>query len=292
MAEKKDQLVSSNGFEYGVKHFYTQKSGLITEILFSALNMPENSTAQLLKLGAIYVNNVRVTEDLKIEENQLCRVHTKPRRYNCNLNWRELIVFENRDFFVLNKPSGIPSHPSVDNVIENSLTQLSLATGVPLFITHRLDTLTGGLIIYAKNNEFVKYFNTQIQNRLVDKKYVALVDSVQSLPRSLIHYMEPSPRAPKKLSPHFIEGWAFCELEILEQKKMADRSWIKINLLTGRTHQIRSQLAACDAPILGDTLYGAKIGFAENAIALRACELQFNWGQQRLVFNLPEQFES
>ena len=292
MSEKTDSLISSNGFEYGVKHFYSQKKGYLTEILFSALHNTEDATLELLKLGAIYVNNSRMTENKIIEENQLCRVHTKPRRYNCDLNWRELIVFENQDFFVLNKPSGIPSHPSVDNVIENSLTQLSLATNTPLFITHRLDTLTGGLIIYAKNAAFVKYFNTQIQNRLVDKKYVALVDCPQNLPRSLIHYMEPSPRAPKKLSAHFVEGWAFCELEILEQKKLADRSWVKINLLTGRTHQIRSQLAAMEAPIVGDTLYGSKISFTENAIALRACELQFNWGQQRMVFNLPEQFEN
>ena len=284
-------LVSSQGFEYGVKHFYNQKSGLIAEILFDTLNLKSNDTIHLLNLGAVYINNQRHIQNSVISENNLFRVHTKPRRYNCNFNWNSLIIYENEDFVIINKPSGIPSHPSVDNIIENSLTQTSQARNIPLYITHRLDTLTSGLIVYAKNHAFVKNFNVQIQARNVEKKYVALVENNQPLTRKVIHYMEPSHRAPKKVSYSFIEGWAFCELEILEQKKLSlDLSWLKINLLTGRTHQIRSQLADLQAPILGDVLYGAKLGYQENAIALRACELQFNWGSQWMKFNLNEEF--
>ena len=282
--------VSSNGFEYGVKHFYSQKTGLLSELLFSALNLDKSQIELLLKLGAIYVNNQRQTSDIHLEENQLCRVHTKPRRYNCDISWSERIVYENQDFLVLNKPSGIPSHPSVDNILENSLTQTALARKINLQITHRLDTLTSGLIVYSKNNEFVKHFNMQIQSRNVEKKYVALVENAPNLPKTLIHYMEPSPRAPKKVSPVTVDGWAYCELEILDQKAASGFTWVKINLLTGRTHQIRAQLSEFGAPILGDTLYGSKEVYLENAIALRACELRFNWGSQRLVFSLPEEF--
>lgn len=291
MTESSTPSVSSNGFEYGVKHFYSPKPGALTDILFSALNMAKEESTELLKLGAIYVNHQRQTADVEIQENLLCRVHTKPRRYNCNVNWKERIVFENADFLVLNKPSGIPSHPSVDNAIENSLTQTALARKIDLQITHRLDTLTSGLIVYAKNLNFVKNFNVQIQNRNVEKKYVALVENPKTFPKKLIHYMEPSPRAPKKVSPNFVEGWAPCELEIMEQKNHVTHAWVKINLLTGRTHQIRSQMAEVGSPILGDTLYGSKMPFQLEAIALRACELQFNSGSERHVFNLPEEFD-
>jgi 23S rRNA pseudouridine1911/1915/1917 synthase len=283
--------VSSNGFEYGVKHFYSQKAGALTEIFADALNMTTHEVSELLKLGAIYVNHQRQTSDKTIEANLLCRAHTKPRRYNCDVNWKERIVFENSDFLILNKPSGIPSHPSVDNVIENSLTQVALARNIELQITHRLDTLTSGLIVYAKNSQFVKNFNIQIQNRNVEKKYVALVENPKIFPKTLIHYMEPSPRAPKKVSSHFVEGWAHCELEILDQKNHVLYSWVKINLLTGRTHQIRAQMSEAGSPIVGDTLYGSKIPYQPNAIALRACELSFNSGNQRHVFNLAEDFE-
>ena len=292
MSQTTPSLVSSQGFEYGVKHFYNQKAGLISEILFDALELRPAESELLLKLGAIYIGNQRQLLDGPVKENSLFRVHSKPRRYNTKLDWTSLIVYENSDFVVVNKPSGLPSHSSVDNVFENSLTQTGFALNQSLFITHRLDTLTSGLIVYAKNSEFVKSFNVQLQARNIEKKYVALVENPAQLPDRLIHYMEPSPRAPKKVSASFVEGWAFCELEILAQKKNSAASgWVKINLLTGRTHQIRSQLSNLNSPILGDTLYGGKMNYLPDAIALRACELDFNWGTQRMKFNLSEEFE-
>lgn len=284
-------LISSQGFEYGVKHFYNQSSGAISKILINSLSLTEQEISLLLKLGAIYVNNERHVSDKIISENNLFRVHTKPRRYSCDHDWKSLIIYENQDFVVINKPSGVPSHPSVDNFIENSLTQVSLAMGAPLYITHRLDTLTSGIIVYAKNTAFVKNFNTQLQGRNIDKKYVALVASASELPKKVIHYMEPSPRAPKKVSAVFTEGWSFCELEIIGQKKISQGvMWVKINLLTGRTHQIRSQLSELNAPILGDTPYGSIQNYQNGFIALRACELEFSWGSQRMKFNLNEEF--
>ena len=291
MPENMSNLISAGGFEYGVKHFYSPQKAALTEILFSALQLSHESAIELINLGSVYVNHQRQTQNNEIEQGLLCRVHTKPRRYNCQKDWRDLVVFECSDFVILNKPSGIPSHPSVDNAIENSLTQLSLALSTPLLITHRLDTLTAGLIVYAKNSNFVKMFNTQIQNKLVEKKYVALVETQADLPKNVTHYMEPSPRAPKKVSPTFHENWAMCELEIIKQTKLKHLSWVKINLLTGRTHQIRSQMSELNAPICGDSLYGSTLSFKDNAIALRACELQFNWGSQRMLFNLPEDFD-
>jgi len=287
--------ISSQGFEYGVKHFYNPKSGIVTEILFNTLGLAEYEATALLNLGAVYVNNQRLMLNNHLAENQLFRVHTKPRRYGIDYQWLHLIVYENSDFIVVNKPSGLPSHPSVDNAIENSLTQCSLALGTQLLITHRLDTLTEGLIVYAKKSEFVKQFNWQLQNRLIEKFYCAVVESKNPLPSKLIHYMEPSPRAPKKLSDSYQENWALCELEIIEQRALQSGRWLKINLITGRTHQIRAQLAHTQSPILGDTLYGSQSNYQtarpSPGIALRACEMRFNWGQQRLCFNLSEDFD-
>ena len=291
MTENSSPPISSTGFEYGVKHFYNENAGVLSEILFSTLQMEPEKSRELLNLGAIYVNNQRQRTDVEIAAGQLCRVHTKPRRYDCTPDWSSLVVFENSDFLVLNKPSGIPSHPSVDNFIENSLTQTARARGCDLFITHRLDTLTAGLIVYAKTNEFVRHFNQQLKDQNTEKKYVALVEGSKELPRRVIHYMEPNPRSPKKLSASFQEGWAFCELEILEQKVRGGNSWLRINLLTGRTHQIRSQLSELGSPIMGDRLYGSICDFKPNAIALRAYELRFNWGRERIVLSINDDFD-
>ena len=186
---KNQTQIQSQGFEYGVKHFNSPKSGALNEIISEVLEMPLEQINFLIQLGSVYVNSKRALEGDNVTENTHIRVHTKPRRYNVNYDWKSRIVFDHQDFVILNKPNNIPSHPSVDNQIENSLTQLSLALNTKLLITHRLDTLTEGLIVYGKNNQFVNSFNTQLQKKLITKKYVALVETTEKLPNHLEHYM-------------------------------------------------------------------------------------------------------
>lgn len=282
--------VNSQGFEYGVKHFYNEQAGTIVKIICDQLQLDATKVENLLTLGSIYLNHKRQITNIHIPEKQLFRVHTRPRRFSLEVNWLSRIIYEDHDFIVLNKPSNYPSHPSVDNCIENALTQTAKALGKDLFITHRLDTLTEGLIVYAKTPAFVKSFNIQLQERLIDKKYIALVDSKKILSPKLIHYMEPSPRAPKKVHAFTSENWAICELEILSQKIIDSVSLLKINLLTGRTHQIRAQLSEIGAPIIGDNLYGSTKTWVNEGIALRSCELQFSWLGQVKQFTLEDEF--
>jgi 23S rRNA pseudouridine1911/1915/1917 synthase len=292
MAQNVGAQINSHGFEYGVKHFTNPKSGLISEIVADVLSSSPNEIQSLIRLGGVYIDNKRFLEDVFIEENKLFRVHTKPRRHDTNYDWNQRIVYEDSSFLVLNKPSGIPSHASVDNVIDNSLYQLEQAGNRNLMITHRLDTLTEGLIVYGKTKYFVTAFNQLIQNRLIQKKYVAQVETTSVLPKKLIHYMETSLRAPKKVTEYFQEKSALCELDIEKQIIGPETSWIKINLMTGRTHQIRAQTSAVGAPICGDTLYGAKRPWLKTGIALRACQIGFTWNDKAYEFKLPEEFVS
>lgn len=273
-----------------VKHLKNDEPVLISEFLHEQLNINYENFKSLIKLGAIYIDNYRQTKDKWVLENSIFRIHTKPRRYNCNFDWNSLVVFENESFLVLNKPSGVPSHPSVDNSIEDSLTQTSLALKIPLYVTHRLDSLTSGLIVYGKRPSFVREFNIQLIERKVGKKYVALVESEFTFPKMLTHYMDPAKGTPKKLSDLPVENWDECRLEILSQKKKSvNLSWVKINLMTGRTHQIRSQMAFMQAPIVGDTLYGSKQAFSDRAIALKSCEIEFFFNNQKVKYSLDDE---
>ncbi len=281
----------SNFTDDGVKHFHNSEPVLLSEIIHDEAGVNYEGFKTLLKLGAIYVDNYRQEKDKWILKNSLFRVHTRPRRFKCDYDWKSLIVFENEFFLILNKPSGIPSHPSVDNVLEDAMTQTSLAIKSPLFVTHRLDTLTSGLIVYGKKKQFVKDFNVQLIERGVQKKYVALVETRQALPKALTHYMDPSKGTPKKLSTNPADGWDICKLEILEQTRVSESVvHVKINLLTGRTHQIRSQMAFLNAPIVGDILYGSKLSFHGSGIALKSCEIAFVFEGKKLKFNISEDF--
>ena len=276
----------------GVKYFTTFETHLLSEILYDHLNINSKQFEILLKFGAIYVDSQRQTKEGWISPGSLLRIHTTPRRYKTDYDWNSLVVFENDFCLVLNKPSGIPSHPAADNAVENALIQMGLTRKTTLFITHRLDTVTSGLIVYGKKQSFVKSFNIQLQKRLVKKNYVALIETTSKMPNRLTHYMDPALGVPKKLSDSAIETWAVCELEILQQKEIsAHTSWVKINLLTGRTHQIRAQLSHLHAPVVGDTLYGSKITATDNLICLRSQSLSFDCNGEALNFVLSEEFD-
>lgn len=282
-------MIQSNN---DIIYFLSEKPNTLSDILNTKLSVELNDFNFLLNMGAIYVNNERQTKNKYIKENSQLRIHIKPRRFNCDFNWRSLIIYENDFCLVLNKPHGIPCHPTVDNYLENSLTQLSLTQKYPLFVTHRLDTLTSGLIVYAKKNSFVTSFNKQLQERTINKKYVALVESQDLFTKNIVHYMNPASGVPKILSDKAIKNWPVCRLEIIDQKKVTDNlSWLKINLLTGRTHQIRAQLSYLNAPIAGDSLYGANSVYINNSIALKSVELEFKCNEEIIKLAINSEFE-
>lgn len=271
-------MQSERGFEYGVKHLLCPKSGHLCEILATVLSLSEEKIRELLTLGSIYVMQERTLQDIYVHEGQHIRVHTKPRRFPIlNQNWQQSIIFENQDFLIFNKPSGHPCHPTVDNIEENLITDLKRKMNQPLFLTHRLDVPTSGLLLLAKNSHFQSYFNQLLQQDLVVKKYRARCEGQCRHQGLLQHWMEPSPRAPKHVSSTNQTGWIECRLiiESVAYQFEQDQSILMIQLLTGRTHQIRSQLAALGHPIIGDHMYGAKKISDKDEIDLTSVSLEF-----------------
>lgn len=241
----------------------------------------------LAHLGAIYINNRRTFENCKLEATDIIRVHSTPRRYPIqNIDWSKRILLEDDDFIIINKPSGIPTHATVDNWIENCHTQVENYLSQKLYVTHRLDRETSGVLVFAKNKKSLSEFNKALAARSVSKKYEALIEVQTSTPETntiITHYMSPSPLAPKKVmsaAPVGEEGWQKCELIVEDLKILSDQIvQVKIQLLTGRTHQIRAQMNALGCPVLGDHLYNSKICFSrddnDQSIALHCSQIEF-----------------
>ncbi len=268
----------NSGFEYGVKHILSPKSGLLNDILISSLEISFSEIEELLKLGSIYLEGRRTRENQEILEGAYVRVHTKPRRFPANdYHWEERIVYRDENFVVVNKPAALPVHPSVDNCLENLQAYLSTHLQQEVLVTHRLDLPTSGLLVLARNREFLALFNRLLATRGVKKFYRARVQGRKLQPGLLTHYMEPSPRAPKNVSLQAQPAWQECQLRILTATDFAEENEqeVTIELLTGRTHQIRAQLSALGAPICGDIMYGAAKKYGLEQIDLEAETLEF-----------------
>ncbi|KAF4399613.1 hypothetical protein G4B88_022696 [Cannabis sativa] len=222
----------------------------------------------------------RITHvDQFVETGTYLRVHVHPKRSpRCyEIDWKSRIIAVADSYVVLDKPAGTSVGGTTDNIEETCATFATRALGLtsPLRTTHQIDNCTEGCVVLARTKEYCSVFHGKIREKTVKKLYLAL--AAAPLPVGIItHYMRPINMAPRLVSEEKIEGWHMCKLEIIECRKVPwpssaikekycveDCYWpskdyayeCKINLLTGKTHQIRAQLTACGAPILGDSAY-------------------------------------
>jgi len=242
----------------------------LTDCLVRQFDLTRDEGDRLLSFGSIYLDRKRVTSDRTLSPGQYVRVHLQPRRYPVEgIDWRAAIVHHEQEFVVMNKPAGIPVHATLDNRVENVLHQLSVALGVALFITNRLDTEVSGLIVFAKTQEFQREFNLLLIERKVRKRYRALVTSPPEVGRH-VHFMEPTKRGPKTVTTEARPNWLECAMRVLSVTPAActvpaaQAFEVEIDLETGRTHQIRAQLSAMGSPIVGDKLYGSQTPYTVN----------------------------
>ena len=185
------------------------------------------------------------------------------------------IIFEDSDFLVINKPSGLITHkknkddlqPSVvDWVIKNypewqNVGEPFIASGTPVAragIVHRLDKDTSGLLILAKNDEAFFYFKDLFQTRKITKRYLALVHGKLKKPKGIIS--SPLGRIGMKRTIK-IEGKKLIDKKEAETEYKTIRTFDNFTLLeltpkTGRTHQLRVHLNSIGHPIAGDPIYG------------------------------------
>jgi 23S rRNA pseudouridine955/2504/2580 synthase/23S rRNA pseudouridine1911/1915/1917 synthase len=164
------------------------------------------------------------------------------------------ILFENDDFVVLNKPSGLLSIPDRMQS-EPSLKDMLLDKYGAIYTVHRLDKGTSGVIVFARNEAMHKHLSQQFEERSTRKVYAGLVLGQPAIPKGVVD--EP-------IAEHFsIKGTmmtadkgkpAITEYEVIESFK--SYSWMQFLLLTGRTHQIRVHMKHLGHSLVCDDLYG------------------------------------
>ncbi len=171
------------------------------------------------------------------------------------------ILYKDDDVIVINKPAGAvvyaPNKTSNSPSIVENLKKLISDTGDRAGVVHRLDRDTSGVMILAKTSQAKEFLKTQFAKRKVIKEYRVLVHGQMKPSQARVEL--PLARHPKKYSQMVVlESGKPAVLEYQSLKHYKDYDFLKINLLTGRTHQIRVQLSYLGHPVVGDSLYGKK----------------------------------
>ena len=203
------------------------------------------------------------------------------------------IVYEDDDCLVIIKPSGLVMHPAAGhkqdtlvNILIHHRPKLQASFGeLRPGIVHRLDKETSGLLVVAKNPNALDFIAKQFKERTVQRRYWAVTQGVLKKTEGRIqNYLARHPSNRKKFASHIRSSQgkiAITNFKVLNES-IKGFSLVECKLETGRTHQIRVHLSEMGHPILGDSLYGAKVNkdFTEivwgSRIALHAFELGFN----------------
>lgn len=194
------------------------------------------------------------------------------------------IIFEDNHLLVVEKPVNMPTQrdssgdPDLLSCLKNDLKIRYQKPGnVYLGLVHRLDRPVGGVMVFAKTSKAASRLSAQIREGTFAKYYLAIVRGYLSIDHDrLVNYLiKDSGRNIVSVVPKWIPGSkeAFLDYQVIGKREQL--SLLKIVLGTGRSHQIRVQLAAIAHPLYGDQKYGPKINQPGEQLALFSHELRF-----------------
>ncbi|MBE7076852.1 MAG: RNA pseudouridine synthase [Clostridiales bacterium] len=193
------------------------------------------------------------------------------------------VIYEDNHIIVVIKPHNIAVQADesgdVDmlTIIKDFIKERDNKPGnVFLGLVHRLDRPTGGVMVFAKTSKSASRLGEQLKSKKLKKKYIAVVNGRPQLEQDrLVTYLKKDAKTNTvKIAPKLEEGSkeAILEYELIETKNKL--TLVDVNLITGRSHQIRVQMSSqLNCPIYGDFKYGDKSH--GGALALWAYQLEF-----------------
>lgn len=259
----------------------------------------------LIQEGNVTVNGVVKKASYRIQEKD-CIEYIPPEVKTLDILPEEIpleVVYEDDDIIAVNKPRGMIVHPSgaiISGTLVNALLfysdSLSDINGVLRpGIVHRLDKDTTGLLLVAKNQKAHISLQEQFKNRTVDKYYYALIHGSFREDMGIIEF--PIARSKKDRKKMAVDPSGRPSITKYETvSKYSGYSFVKVQLLTGRTHQIRVHFSYLGHPIIGDTVYShQKNEFHVEGQLLHSFSIEFDHPRTseriKLSCEIPQDFK-
>ncbi len=200
----------------------------------------------------------------------------------------DLIIEQNHQFLVLNKPFAMPSQPDLSE--DKSLLGIVEAyCKQDLHIINRLDRPASGLVLVARTAKAATSLHRQFEDKIVEKHYWAVVKKAEITPEAtLVHYLRKG-KDKSSVCKSDDKGAQRAELHYKIIGENNNFYLLDIQLVTGRFHQIRSQLSAIGCPIKGDNKYGFDRSNKDRSIHLHAHSITFKHpiSGEKLSYNAP-----
>lgn len=233
-----------------------------------------NRIQKLLRERGVKVDGVRTSKDGLIRGSVHIEIYVAETDFNA--------VYEDDNIIIIDKPRGVPSTGKIS--VESHFSKQGY------FLCHRLDTNTRGLLVLAKNTKTEKLIEKSLRERNIEKYYRALVYGTLNGAEKLTAYaVKDSAGGYLKVYGEPVPG----SVEIKTAYKVigyeGDNTLLEVQLITGRTHQIRAHLAFIGHFVLGDNKYGdeeinKKLGFSKQQ--LTADRIIFHFDKKSHLFYL------
>jgi 23S rRNA pseudouridine955/2504/2580 synthase len=227
-------------------------------------DLPQSLIEKIIRLNKVKINKKKTKSSYRIQIGDIVQIFDiskfkksiRPRilKYKPSTKERDLyddyIIENNENFMVINKPTGIPVQSgtkSFRNIID-ILKDTKYFENYKPYIVHRLDKETSGVLIIAKTREYAQLFTSLFRIRKIHKTYLAITygkikKSPTTLKDDLVSYVDNKKIIQKAVS----------HLKVIDATN--EYSYVELNPITGRKHQLRKQLYNIGNPIIGDDKY-------------------------------------
>ena len=273
--------------------------------------LPDSLLQKYIRLKRIKLNGKGAKRDTRLAAGDVLQLYIndeffeKPREENSYLKVgtpRLNIVYEDENILLLDKKPGVLCHSAgvwdYNTLIANVQAYMAQKgewrpkeeNAFAPALCNRIDRNTGGIVITAKNAEALRILNDKIRDREIEKYYLCAVQGRPKPPAGrLENYLFKDARKNQvfvKNRPEPGAKTAVTEYRLLTSK--GKLSLVECRLLTGRTHQIRAQMAHAGWPLLGDGKYGSERfnkDFGEKGQALYSYRLEFTFPTDAGILN-------